>query len=384
MQKILMTGAKGFIGRNLTARLRLLESAELFLYDIDSDQADLKNWLAQADVVFHLAGVNRPENAEDFQTGNAGFTEQVCNILRQAGRTPKLVMSSSIQAELDNAYGVSKRQAEGSLLTYSQETGALVSIYRLKNVFGKWCRPEYNSVTATFCHHIAHDLPISISDPATEVDLVYIDDVVESLLFELTDSRTARPATRDTVGPKTRACEFKEVVPSYRITLGELAGRIQAFHHMKSSLMTPNLLERFGQCLYATYLSYLEPEAREYGLDTKSDARGNLAEFIKSKYFGQVFVSRTHPGISRGNHYHHTKTEKFFVIAGEGLIRMRHIESSDVVEYRVRGEDYRVIDIPPAYTHSITNVGETEMITLFWASEVFNPDLPDTYYLEVD
>jgi len=376
MLRVLVTGDRGFIGRNLTARLRLLEDFDLFLYDIDSDEADLRVWLGQADVVFHLAGVNRPQNVEDFETGNAGFTHQICDILRQSGRAPRLVMSSSIQAELDNPYGVSKRRAEESLRAFSKETGAPVSIYRLKNVFGKWCRPEYNSVTATFCHNIARDLPVSISDPLREIDLIYVDDIVDTFIGEL--SSTPGVASSES------EYAFKEISPSYRITLGELAGRIQAFHEMKHTLMVPDFSQRFNQCLYATYLSYLEPGAREYGLDIKSDSRGNLAEFIKSCHFGQVFVSRTRPGITRGNHYHHTKTEKFFVIAGEGLIRMRQIESNEVIEYRVSGKDYRVVDIPPAHTHSITNVGEGEMITLFWASEVFSPDRPDTYYLEVD
>ncbi len=371
MRSVLVTGAKGFIGRNLIAHLARMNDVQVFRYDLENDQVELRDWLNRADVVFHLAGINRPQSTEEYETGNAGFTAQICKLLRELRRTPKIIMSSSIQAELDNPYGVSKRRAEEALKSFAQETGAAVAIYRLKNVFGKWCRPNYNSVTATFCHNIAHELPISISDPAREVELIYVDDVVARFLAEL----------QNPAGPQ--GCFAPDTIPGTRITLGDLAGRIQAYHDMKSNLMVPDFSERFNQCLYATYLSYVEPEAREYGLNIKSDARGNLAEFIKSRHFGQIFVSRTHPGITRGNHYHHTKTEKFLVIAGEGLVRMRHIEGGDVIEYRIRGEEYRVVAIPPGYTHSITNVGQGEMITLFWASEVFEPDRPDTYFLEV-
>lgn len=371
MKDVLVTGAKGFVGRNLIAHLMRREDVRIFPYDLENNETELRNWLRQADVVFHLAGVNRPQSVDEYETGNAGFTGRICEILRQEGRNPKMVLSSSIQAELENPYGVSKRRAEEILKEFSRTTGAAVSIYRLKNVFGKWCRPNYNSVTATFCHNIAHDLPLSISDPGREVELVYIDDVVARFVEELRNTRG--PA--DGFAPDT--------IPSTRITLGDLAGRIQAFHEIKSNLAIPEFADRFNRCLYATYLSYGEPEVWEYGLRVKADSRGSLAEFLKSRHFGQVFVSRTHPGITRGNHYHHTKTEKFLVLAGSASIRLRPIEREDVTEYLVRGEDYRVLDIPPGHTHSITNVGDGEMITLFWASEVFDPDHPDTYYLEV-
>jgi UDP-2-acetamido-2,6-beta-L-arabino-hexul-4-ose reductase len=337
--RVLVTGARGFIGRNLATHLAGRDDVEAFLFDVDNDPTELDDYLARADLVFHLAGINRPENVEEFETGNAGFTEQICDALRRQGRAPKIVMASSIQAELDNPYGVSKRHAEAALVRFADETGAAVSIHRLKNVFGKWCRPNYNSVTATFCHNIAHDLPISIRDPDHEMELVYIDDVVECLLGEL--------------GVLTRSdsAYAPDTIPSHRITLGEMAGRIQAFHEMRTSLLTPDFKVRLNQCLYATYLSYVESPALEYGLDIRSDDRGDLAEFIKSRHFGQIFVSRTHPGVTRGNHYHHTKTEKFFVLAGEGLIRMRHIESDEVEEFRVRGGECRVVDIPSGFTH---------------------------------
>jgi UDP-2-acetamido-2,6-beta-L-arabino-hexul-4-ose reductase len=372
MQKVLITGAGGFIGRNLAAHLARLQDVQVFHYDVENSEGELEAWLGQADIVFHLAGINRPQSVEEFAAGNTDFTGRICDILRRLQRKPKLVMSSSIQAELDNPYGVSKRKAEEILLAFARETGARVSIYRLKNVFGKWCRPNYNSVTATFCHNIAHDLPIAISDPSREVELIYVDDIVACFLAELRD-----PALNG-------SGYVPDTIRSTRITLGDLAGRIEVFRDMKTNLMVPDFSDRFNQCLYATYQSYVEADGREYGLDIKSDQRGNLAEFIKSRQFGQIFLSRTHPGITRGHHYHHTKCEKFFVIAGEGVIRMRPIHADQIVEYRVRGEDYRVVDIPPGHTHCITNVGSGEMITLFWASEPFDPDRPDTYFLNVD
>lgn len=372
MTTVLVTGAQGFIGRNLVARLSTVQDLKLLQLDVGNSDSDWQVALSQAEVIFHLAGVNRPTHVEEFETGNAGLTEWMCDILRANDRTPKIIMSSSIQAELNNPYGISKLNGENALKSFGENTGASVTIYRLKNVFGKWCRPNYNSVTATFCHNIAHSLPISISDPSNVVDLIYVDDIVEVFLQELSCTTTT-----------LNSFYAPDTIPSTRITLGELAGRIQSFHEMRSSLLVPDFSVRFNQCLYTTYLSYVEPSDQEYGLDIKTDLRGSLAEFIKSQYFGQVFVSRTHPGITRGNHYHHTKTEKFFVVEGEAVIRMRHIESAEVREYRVQGDAYRVVNIPPGHTHSITNVGSCEMIALFWASEIFDPDRPDTYFLEV-
>ena len=373
MNTILITGARGFIGRNLASHLRHRDDVRVLEYDLGSTEADLRRGAAEADVVFHLAGVNRPRDPAEFEAGNVGFTEELCRLLREQNRRPRIIVSSSVQAILDNPYGVSKRRAEEVLAGFARETGADVAIYRLNNVFGKWCRPNYNSVVATFCYNIAHELPIQINDPDRMLELCYVDEVVAAFLNQIDEP------------PQREGSHFaSDEIPFYSLTLGDLAQRIQSFHEMQSSLRVPDFSVRFNQQLYATYLSYVEPERWEYGLEIKADARGNLAEFVKSPWFGQVFVSRTRPGITRGNHYHHTKTEKFFVIAGEGLIRFRQIEGSDILEYRVRGQDYRVIEIPPGYTHSITNVGTTEMITLFWASEVFDPDRPDTYFLPVD
>jgi UDP-2-acetamido-2,6-beta-L-arabino-hexul-4-ose reductase len=368
--RILVTGGRGFVGRNLVAHLLERKDCETRIFDREDSTEDLKNWLLEAEVIFHLAGINRPRNPIDFETGNAELTEQVCQFLKKAGRSPKIVFSSSIQAELDNPYGTSKAKAENALRRFAAETGACVRIYRLKNLFGKWCRPNYNSVTATFCHNIAEDLPIAISDPARELELSYVDDAVAAFLSEIDGPQTAGEAGAD--------------IQSYSIQLGDLAGRIQAFHDMKSTLTLPDFADWFNRALYATYLSYVPQAALKQNLEIKSDARGSLAEFIKQKHFGQIFVSRTMPGVTRGNHYHHTKTEQFFVVEGDGLIRMRAVEGGSVEEYSVAGSAYQVINIPPGFTHSITNVGKGEMVTLFWSSEIFDPNRPDTYYLPVD
>jgi len=363
--QVLITGGRGFLGRNLAARLSAIADCETRVFGREDSAADLSRWLAAADLIFHLAGVNRPRDVGDYEPGNAGLTQSICDLLREARHSPTIVFASSVQAELENPYGRSKRKAEQELRAFASQTGARLAIYRLKNLFGKWCRPNYNSVTATFCHNIALGLPISISDPDTQLDLSYVDDVVAAFVEELADS--ASPVE----------------IPSYRIRLGELARRIQAFHESRATFRVPTLAERFDQALYATYLSYVPAEALPYSLDIRCDARGSLAEFIKSEQFGQVFVSRTNPGVTRGNHYHHTKTEKFLVVEGDALIRMRALEGGDVQQLRVRGTDYRVVNIPPGVTHSIENVGAGELVTLFWSSEIFNANQPDTYFLPV-
>lgn len=368
MTRALIIGAGGFLGRNLAAHLRQRTDYDMVLLDEGVSEEDLRAALSVAEVVFHLAGVYRSPDPLDFQLRNIGLTEQITNLLRQSGRAPKIVFESSTQAVLDNPYGASKLAAEAILRDFADLTGAVVRIYRLKGLFGKWCPPNLNSVTATFCHNIANDLPISISDPNREIELNYVDDVMAAFLAEADSPQIGETGTR---------------VPAYAISLGDLAGRIQAFHEMKHTLTLPDFADLFNRALYATYLSYLPPVALRHGLNTNMDSRGSLGEFLKSEHSGQIFVSRTQPGVTRGNHFHHTKTEKFFVVEGEGLIRMREIEGKTIREYAVNGREYQVIDIPPGFTHSITNVGRGEMVTLFWASEVFNPDRPDTYYLPV-
>lgn len=364
---VLITGAKGFVGRSVCAALRRLENIQVYAYDLDSAPSDLSGYLQAADVIVHLAGVNRPQSPDEFWTGNTGFTADICGKLLALGRTPKILLSSSIQAEMDNPYGASKLAAEEELRRYCEKSGAEGVVFRLKNLFGKGCRPNYNSVTATFCYNIAHDLPIEISDTAKEIEMTYIDDVVDAIVSEIE-------------APPKAGLRFFNPLPSRKITLGQLAALIQSFRDSRSTLAMPDFADPFVKRLYATYLAYLDECDFSYSLDIKSDNRGCLAEIAKSPGFGQIFVSRTGPGITRGNHYHNTKTEKFIVVEGRGIIRLRQIDCAEVIKYDVSGEVFKVVDIPPGYTHSIENVGDTEMVTLFLASEPFDPQHPDTYY----
>jgi UDP-2-acetamido-2,6-beta-L-arabino-hexul-4-ose reductase len=370
MTNLLITGGRGFIGRNLAVHLDERKDCEYRIFDQENSMLELQTWVNEADVIYHLAGVNRPTDLKDYETGNAQLTEDICRFVRESGRSPKIVFSSSIQAQLDNPYGASKARAEDALRSLAAASSVRVRVYRLKNLFGKWCRPNYNSVTATFCHNIARDLPISVSDPQYMVQLSYIDDVVSAFLEEITTEQGGIDAGAD--------------IPVHSIALGELAGRIQAYHDMCNTLTLPDFGHWFNRALYATYLSYVPQAERQHQLMIRADNRGSLAEFVKQKSFGQIFVSRTNPGITRGNHYHHTKTEKFLVVEGEGLIRMRSIEGGSIEDIRVTGSAYQVVDIPPGKTHAITNVGTSEMITIFWASEIFDPNRPDTYFLPVD
>lgn len=367
--KIVITGAHGFIGKNLTAHLAQGGEHELTLIGRTDPWPLVAAALAEADFLFHLAGVNRPQSEAELQQVNVGLTTQICQELLTHGKQIPIVLSSSSQATLDNPYGRSKRDAEEAVRAYAKQSGAAVHIYRLPGVFGKWCRPNYNSVIATFCHNIAHNKPIEIHDPTHILNLVYIDDVVQHFVQQL-ESMTTAIAT-------------PVVTPAYQITLGDLATQIRAFHQGRSTLLAPDFADPFVHKLYATYLSYLAPDDFGYQLEKRSDPRGTLAEFIKLPAFGQIFVSRTAPGITRGNHYHHTKTEKFLVLEGDAIVRFRAINGNEVIEYYVQGMNYEVIDIPPGYTHSIENVGTGELVTLFWASELFDPQQPDTYYVPV-
>ena len=367
--KVVVTGSKGFIGRHLMEALNRRPDVGIRGFDIDSSLKDIAGSLRETNVVFHLAGVNRPERAEEYEEGNHLLTKKLCAILEEAGRTPLVIFSSSIQVELDNPYGKSKLRAEEALRDWSKRTGAGVAIFRLKNVFGKWCRPNYNSVVATFCHNVAKGLPISISDSAKKVELVYIDDVISAFLGCL-DS-------------PPYGCEYRDVFPLFIVTLGKLARQIEMFRNGRNSLLLPDFSDPFIKRLYATYISYLEENDFAYQLTIRKDPRGELAEFLKQAHFGQLFMSRTKPGITRGNHFHHTKVEKFLVVVGDAIIRFRRIDGTEIIEYRVSGRDFKVVDIPPGYTHNIENVGPSELITLFWADEVFDPKNSDTYPLDV-
>jgi len=369
--KVLVTGSKGFIGKNLIVVLKRRIDVDVIEHDLNSPAGLLEEGLAKADVIYHLAGVNRPERAEEFSSGNFDLTRQVCDGLRRLDRNPLFVLSSSTQAVLNNPYGLSKRQAEEAVFDFGRETGASVFVFRLHGVFGKWCRPNYNSVVATFCHNIARDLPIAISDPTREIELVYVDDVIRAFI-----------GVMDGLLPVSDG-KYCLVEPTYRISLSALAEMIKGFRGSRVSLVLPDISDPFVRALYATYVSYLPADSFAYALTQRIDPRGELAELLKSPHIGQIFVSRTRPGITRGNHYHDTKVEKFVVLEGDAMIRFRHILGGDVIEYPVSGREFRVVDIPPGHTHAIENVGQIDLIVLFWADEIFDPDIPDAFGMTV-
>jgi len=375
-------------------------SIRLVRYDVDSTPEELDQALAVVDVIFHLAGVNRPSNVDEFKTGNADLTENLCASLVSLKRTPLIVLSSSTQAALDNPYGVSKRQAEIAVEDYARKCVGLYPpsslqssfevesselnvgrspslslfsvIYRLPNVFGKWCRPNYNSAVATWCHNIANGLPIQVRDPDATVTLVYVDDVVDTFVNELDD----RNKVQDERG-------YRSIPVTYTKTLGEITTLIESFRISRSTLHVPDQADGFTKKLYATYLSYLPMDQISYPLKMNVDARGSFTEFIKTPDRGQVSVNISKPGIVKGNHWHHTKNEKFLVVSGRGVIRFRKLGDSAVLEYFVSSEKLEVIDIPPGYTHNIENLGDTDMVTVMWANEAFDAEKPDTFFEKV-
>ncbi|KXG44565.1 capsular polysaccharide biosynthesis protein CapF [Tepidibacillus decaturensis] len=368
--KILVTGAKGFIGKNLIAELKNRKYTDILEYTKDTNPSLLDEYCKEADFVFHLAGVNRPKDQSEFMKGNFGFTSTLLATLKEYNNNCPIMISSSIQAELDNSYGRSKKAGEDLLFKYSKETGAKVLVYRLPNVFGKWCRPNYNSVIATFCYNIAHDLPITVNDPSVVMNLVYIDDVVNELINALNGKENA-------VG------DFCEVPVVHTITLGEIVDLIYSFKKSREERTIPDMSDAFTKKLYSTYLSYLPKDRFSYELKMNVDYRGSFTEFIKTPDRGQVSVNISKPGITKGNHWHHTKNEKFLVVSGKGVIRFRKIDSDETIEYYVSGDKLEVVDIPPGYTHNIENLGDTDMVTIMWANEPFDLEKPDTYYLEV-
>ncbi len=372
--KALITGANGFIGRNLAVALRRA-GVDVAGVDVNAAPAD---WLAGARgaaAVFHLAGVNRPDDDEAFDTGNVGSLTTLFATLDEAAAAapaaprPRIVLSSSVQAAAGNPYGRSKLAAERTLEAYAARTGAPAVIYRLPGVFGKWCRPDYNSVVATFCYRIARGLPIAISDPSRVIELVHVDDVVARFMTHL--------------GGPFEGLTRESVAPAFTISLGDLADRIRAFRGMRETLEVADTTDPFTRRLLGTYTSYIPPEDLAYALEQRTDPRGTLAELLKSPRFGQMFVSRTRPGDTRGNHYHDVKVEKFCVLEGDAVIRFRPILGDAVTEHRVSGTDFTVVDIPPGMTHSIENVGAGELVVLFWASEILDQDHPDTHSSEV-
>jgi len=368
--KILVTGAKGFVGKNLIAELKNRKYKDILEYDIDTAPSLLDAYAKECDFVFHLAGVNRPQNQEEFIEGNFGFTSTLLDCLKKHNNTATVMISSSIQAALDNLYGQSKKAGEDLMFSYSRETGAKVLVYRFPNVFGKWCKPNYNSAIATFCNNVARDLPIKVNDPSVKMNLVYIDDVVEELISALN-------------GYENRKVDFCEVPVSYTITLGEIADLICSFKESRETLSVPNMANVFEKKLYSTYLSYLPKDKFNYPLKMNIDDRGSFTEIIRTIDRGQFSVNIAKPGITKGNHWHHSKNEKFLVVSGKGLIRFRKIDEDEIIDYYVSGYMMEVVDIPTGYTHNILNVGDTDLVTFMWANEAFNPEKPDTYFLEV-
>ena len=369
---ILVTGSNGFIGKNLVCKLKEENIHHIIEIDIDNTDEDLENGIKNSDFIFHLAGVNRPKDEIEFSKGNTDFTEKIISITEKFNKNIPILITSSTQVNLENAYGKSKKEAEDKLIQYKNKNNAKIYIYRLSNVFGKWCKPNYNSAVATFCYNIANDKEVWISDSEKIIPLIYIDDLVKEFINQVNNKNI----DNDIV--------YYEMANVHQKKLGEIVELLKSFKNINLTSTIPNLKDTFTKYLYSTYLSYLNEDKLLYCLDKKSDNRGYLAELIKSTTFGQIFISKTKPQITRGNHYHHTKVEKFMVIDGYAKINLRKVNESNTIEFLVKGEDLKVIDIPPGYTHSITNISDSkELITLFWANEIFDNKQSDTFYLEV-
>lgn len=369
--KVLVTGSNGFVGKNLVSTLKNDDKYEVYTFDREDTIEDLEKYTKECDFVVHLAGVNRPENPEDFYRGNAGLTETICDLLIESGNYAPILISSSIQAELENDYGMSKREGEEHLLRYQEKTGSNVYIYRLPNLFGKWTRPFYNSVVATWSYQITRDEEIKIDNPQHELNLVYIDDLVDEILKAME-------------GKGNRIVQSYYSVPiSYHVTLDKLAKTLKSFRESRKNRFIPNMADDLSRKLYSTYLNYLPENDFSYDLITHKDHRGSFTEFVKSEYAGQVSVNVSAPNVTKGEHWHHSKNEKFLVVKGKGLISFRDIFSDEVIEYYVSEDKLEVVDIPTGYTHNIINLGEEDMVTIMWVNEPFDPDNPDTFALEV-
>lgn len=370
--KVLITGANGFVGKNLQLHLSERKDIEVVCFTRAQSVADLPALLQGVDCVFHLAGINRPQDPAEFVTGNTDLTQAladaVADVAVRTGKKVPVVYSSSTQAERDNPYGHSKRAAEDALFALQRTHGVPVHVFRLPNVFGKWCKPNYNSAVATFCHHIARDLPITVNDPAAPVTLVYVDDVIARFV-QIMDGADA---ALDAHG-------FATVAPQYTTTVGELAQTIQSFKDSRQTLMTERVGTGFMRALYATYVSYLPVEAFTYTVPMYGDPRGVFAEMLKTPDCGQFSYFTAHPGITRGGHYHHTKTEKFLVIKGEARFKFRHMQTGETHELVTRGDKAEIVETVPGWTHDITNIGQDEMVVMLWANEVFDRQRPDTF-----
>ena len=396
---ILITGAAGFVGRNLVENLKNIRDGknrttgltigEIFEYDIDTDPGLLDTYCAKADFVFNLAGVNRPQNQEEFMAGNFGFASTLLETLKKHGNTCPVMLSSSIQATLigryDGEYGRSKKAGEELFFAYGQETGAKVLVYRFPNLFGKWCRPNYNSAVATFCNNIANDLSITVNDPAVQLELLYIDDLVEEMLCAL----EGREHRCEFEGVDTVLCadgRYCAAPVTHKVTLGEIVELLESFRSQPHTLMMPEIpAGSFAKKLYSTYLSYLPQEKVSFPLKMNVDDRGSFTELLRTVSGGQVSVNISKPGITKGQHWHNTKWEFFIVVSGEALIQQRKIGSDEVLEFRVSGEKIEAVHMLPGFSHNIINLSDTQdLVTLMWANEAFDPGKPDTFFEKVE
>lgn len=368
--KILVTGSNGFLGKNLIAGLRNNGHNEIYEYDLNSDKSDLETYCKDCDFIYHLAGVNRTKNESDFMEINYGLTDEIIGILKNHNNKCPIMISSSIQAANGSSYGISKRISENVIFSYADECNTKVYVYRFHNIFGKWCKPNYNSVIATFCNNIARDLPIVVNDRNTKIELLYIDDVVNELLRCLTNV-------------ENRFGNYCFVPDLYIQTLGEIVDLINSFKSSRESFYLPNIENTFAKKLYSTYISYLPENSFSYQAVMNQDERGSFTELIKTKDCGQISVNIAKPGITKGNHWHQIKTEKFIVVSGRAVVNLRKINTKDVYEYELSSEKISIIDIPPGYTHSITNVGGNDLIFIIWANEVMVKEKPDTYFEKV-
>lgn len=367
--KVLVTGANGFVGRNLISNLRLDKTIEIYEYDINNTEDELEQYTKDCDFVFHLAGVNRPKNPEEFMEGNFGFTDVLLRKLKENNNKCPIVISSSIQAELDNDYGKSKKAGEDLIFKYGKDNDVKVYVFRFPNLFGKWCRPNYNSVVATFCNNIANNLEIQINDENKELTLAYIDDVCNELINCLSDS------------PNKKG-NFCYVPITYTKTLGEIANLIQSFKDNSKNIMVPSTGDEFTKKLYATYISYVPLKEMVVDLTEHRDERGVFCELVRTKECGQFSVSTTNPDIVRGGHYHNTKMERFIVIKGKAKIEFEHVITHEKIEFEVSGDKLQYVTIPVGYQHSINNIGKDELVLFIWANELFDEKVPDTYVME--
>jgi len=370
--KVLITGADGFLGKNLQLRLAECKDVEIVCFTRKQSVDQLTYLLQGVDFVFHLAGINRPEDPRDFITGNVDLTQALCKVVGAiviaSGKKVPLVYTSSIQAGIENPYGLSKRVAESALFELRSEHGVPVHVFRLPNVFGKWCKPNYHSVVATFCYNIIRDLPIQVNDPDAPVTLVYVDDVIERFVQLMNGADAA-----------VRADGFAGVTPQYTTTVGELARQIQTFKDSRVSLTTERVGTGLVRALYATYVSYMPPESFAYSVPQYRDSRGVFAEMLKTPDCGQFSYFTAHPGVTRGGHYHHSKTEKFLVVKGQARFKFRHMQTGEIHELLTSGDKAEVVETIPGWTHDITNIGSDEMIVMLWANEVFDREKPDTF-----